>query len=323
MNAFRDTLLALPPTGAANDPADDFSIGHQGIITLSLPLRAGNPANQESDVFFIKLDYPANPVSEGIRPPQQVLYRELDRGTSSHACLRFSEDGYAFLFLRRPLGATAAGTRVFMSKTDTFPIVAFDLSAAVIGKNMDLIPQDVAFSPTPKSILFTANDSGRRKLWELKLEYGASPRYLTEQGSVTAFHPIPSRESGRCFSLLVSSSCLIKSCVYTIIDMAQVEPRAPRLLPVGGEEGDDFGLSQSQIAEIYVGGHGKPGDTHCWLIRPSSFDSTKQYPVVLMLHGDPSDGYLDEWHWRVSSTASVCIESRKLTRCTVECHGLG
>ena len=35
-----------------------------------------------------------------------------------------------------------------------------------------------------------------------------------------------------------------------------------------------------------------------WLIKPPAFDSTKQYPLIYLIHGGPQSAWLDQWHAR-------------------------
>jgi dipeptidyl aminopeptidase/acylaminoacyl peptidase len=57
--------------------------------------------------------------------------------------------------------------------------------------------------------------------------------------------------------------------------------------------GIDFGQARSFS---FSGWHSEP--IQCWEIRPPGFDSSRKYPLLLMMHGGPENAWRDMFHYR-------------------------
>ncbi|CAK7275480.1 hypothetical protein SEPCBS119000_006712 [Sporothrix epigloea] len=110
--------------------------------------------------------------------------------------------------------------------------------------------------------------------------------------------------------LLVTMTSLIDNSLYTIIDPGSLselrgssEPKSVvmDLVSSQAQNGLTFGLSRSQLGEIWFKGAGDY-DVHALVLRPSNFDAEenrgKKYPLALLIHGGPQGAWTDSWSTR-------------------------
>ena len=79
-----------------------------------------------------------------------------------------------------------------------------------------------------------------------------------------------------------------------------VDPESPsdvRVISSIGRNGAVFGLSPSQVDEIwYRGANDTP--VHAWVVKPSNFKPGKKYPLAYLIHGGPQGAWCDQWSTR-------------------------
>ena len=134
-----------------------------------------------------------------------------------------------------------------------------------------------------QSVLFAAEDRGRRHLWQFLLgDRVAEP--IFEGGHVGSF-------------------ALAADFVVVNHDSVQFPPR----LSVLGDDGIRRieQLNDERLARHRFGRHEEvtiPGargdDVQMWLIYPPDFDPKKKWPVMHVIHGGPHTAFGDSWHWR-------------------------
>lgn len=134
-----------------------------------------------------------------------------------------------------------------------------------------------------QSVLFAAEDRGRRHLWQ----FGLGDR-LAE----------PIFEGGH-----VGSFACTADFVVINHDSVQFPPR----LSVLGEDGlrRMEALNDARLAAHAFGRHeevtitgARGDDVQMWLIYPPGFDAKKKWPVMQVIHGGPHAAFGDSWHWR-------------------------
>lgn len=160
----------------------------------------------------------------------------------------------------------------------------------------ELSPSAVSFAHDDKSLLVQVEEKGRGVLYQLPLENirQATPdslKKLTHSGCVTEVHPAAAKSP----KLLVSSNSLVDSSLWTLID-----PNSPEDVQVVssiGREGAAFGLSPSQVDEIWFKG-AEDHPVHAWVVKPSNFNPKEKYPLAYLLHGGPQGAWLDQWSTR-------------------------
>jgi pre-mRNA-splicing helicase BRR2 len=153
----------------------------------------------------------------------------------------------------------------------------------------DLSPSAVSWSQDNKSLFLQVEEKGRGVLYQLPLENidRATPkslRKLTHSGYVTAV--VPAAANSR--KLFISSSNLVESSVYTILDPSSPDEAA--IVSSSSRGGASLGLSRSQIDEFwYRGANDHP--VHAWVVKPSKFNPDEKYPLAFLIHGGPQGAW--------------------------------
>lgn len=142
------------------------------------------------------------------------------------------------------------------------------------------------WSPDSKSILFNAEDRGRKKIYLLEIKSGNSKELVAEHTN-TGICFAPDGKSIFFKQQFVSQPDEIvtadlegKIKQITFMNRALLEQIA--FNPV-----EDFRYSSFDGQEV-----------HGLLLKPPFFDENKKYPLVLLIHGGPQGMWGDDYHYR-------------------------
>ncbi|KAL4872229.1 hypothetical protein BDV12DRAFT_162525 [Aspergillus spectabilis] len=160
----------------------------------------------------------------------------------------------------------------------------------------ELSPSGLSFSNDDQSLFIQADEYGRGVLWQLPIanirhSTPDSLKKITHSGFVTDVHPatLKSRE------LLISSNNLVDNSIWSVVDPKH--PDDARIISSIGHGGAAFGLSASQVDEIwYRGAEDTP--IHAWVVKPSNFKPGNKYPLAFLVHGGPQGSWNDQWSTR-------------------------
>lgn len=160
----------------------------------------------------------------------------------------------------------------------------------------DLSPSAVSFAYDDKSLLLHVEEVGRGVLYQLPLENvntikPDSLKRLTRSGYVNDAVPAAAKSP----KLFVSSSSLVDNSLWTIVDPAH--PETVQLVSSNGRGGNAFGLSPSQVDEIWFKG-AEDHPVHAWVVKPSDFKPGSKYPLAYLIHGGPQGAWNDQWSTR-------------------------
>ena len=150
------------------------------------------------------------------------------------------------------------------------------------------------FSADGSKLLAIAEDMGRVCLFELDLAEWLSRgsarvahRKLTSSGSISDI----CRASYLSQKLFISSSTLTDSSVYYILDPADPDLAQIEVSSLAGH-GGSFGLSQSQVSELWWrGANDRP--IHAWMVNPPLFQPGKRHPLAYLTHCGPHAAWAD------------------------------
>lgn len=277
-NALSGHSLSLespvPPFGGAGD----FDISKNGIIFLARDPKL-DPANHaQTDLYYI----PLKTFTESQAPLPQIVRTGNYAGYTQSPV--FSPDAKSVVFtrLKNEIYETdKPRLHLIPDVTDLSNVQEFYATSDGEGK-WDLRPEGITFSKDGSEIYVTAEETGRGKLFKMP----ASPRDATElptaitnQGTVSNVAVLPDGK------LLISSSNLVDSSIYSIVD-----PSNPsEILTVSSisKGGKTFGLSQDQVDEFWYAG-AEDYNVHAWVLKPSNFDKSKKYPLAYLIHGGVS-----------------------------------
>lgn len=288
VNVLRGTGLQspVPPFGGTSD----FDIAATGIVFVARDPDLSPALHTKSDLYFV----PLSSFAQAPPPAPQLVRTGQLRGYSGAPA--FSHDGRSVAFTRmRHDRYESDKTRLLV-----IPDVVGDLAnvqefyATPDGEGgWDRRPDSVLWSADDRELYVVAEDRGRAKLFRLP----ASPLLARDlpaavsriEGSISDVKALGAR--GRLF---VSASSLVDNSFYTSLDPSS---GAASLLSSNSKQGRTFGLSRSQVGELWFDGAGDY-KCHAWVLRPSSFDPSKKYPLAMLIHGGPQSAWGDSWSTR-------------------------
>jgi dipeptidyl aminopeptidase/acylaminoacyl peptidase len=287
-NALKGTDFECPFDDETADGASAFDISTTGIL-FSSRKRSENPNMSHPNVYFVSL----STFVEEVAPKPQRIHTGEYKGFTSNP--RFSPCGKKAALLTTPDITTSYETRLLLVPDLTTSLHAMDICKAT-GTSWEVFPSDFEWSSDGKCIYMTADDCARVKLFSLSLsslmcDEEVIPKALTWDGAVSGYYSLG--KDGQ--KLLVSSSSLVDNSTYSIIDCA--EPENQTVISSWSKNGIRFGLDPVQISEMWFEGAGD----YCvqaWVVKPSNFDENKTYPLALLIHGGPQDGWREAWSTR-------------------------
>lgn len=294
-NALEDTPLESPvrPFGGA----DSFDVGPKGIIFVSKDPDLNPALNTKCNVYLLRIDS-----WEGDSARQKAQKVEIPDFEGASTCPVFSPDGKSAAFLSmEQAGYEADKNRIFLvSGLEQSTIQStMVLSNGKSDTFWDRSPSSIAFSADGRSLLAIAEDKGYSRLFRFSPRPGSEtqPSALTSQGYVSDFRPM---KDGRAF---VSGSSLIDNSFFAIVDASGSSSETPQSgvwISSNSDHGNKFGLNESQVSSIWTPASNPKvnKEVHSWVMRPSSFDKSKKYPVAYLIHGGPQGSWGDNWSTR-------------------------
>ncbi|KAF3065016.1 Dipeptidyl-peptidase 5 [Daldinia childiae] len=258
-------------------PHKSYNISQDGIVFIAEDYSVKHVPSRIRHAYLLRLDSFSSASTHGPRKieiPDESPDESDDHSSSPH----FSPDGSQVMFLR--------GDNIHIYQIGESKSVKV-LDTLADGK-WPLIATEIQFAPSGKAIYVSAEDHGRTNLYEIDLQSKTKPRMLFRGGTVTAFYPLGKSDG----QILVTSSSLVDGSLYSIIYTDETQD--PRLLLSLTNHGARLGISSSQISEIHFKGAGDY-QVHAWMVKPSYFDESRKYPLVLLVHGGPKGSWGDEW----------------------------
>jgi dipeptidyl aminopeptidase/acylaminoacyl peptidase len=192
----------------------------------------------------------------------------------------FSPDGtrLAYLAMQRP-GYEADRFRVVVRG---WP----DGEPRVISESWDRSPGSIVWSTDGTRLYAAADNVGNHSIFSIDPEKGVVSALLTRHTNDSP-RPLP---GGR---LLFAQDSLVSPVELYVLDSTNQAPRQITALNRERLAAIDFGTYE-QIS--FIGAH--DDEVFGYLIRPVGFDSSKRYPLVLLIHGGPQGSFDDHWHYR-------------------------
>jgi dipeptidyl aminopeptidase/acylaminoacyl peptidase len=194
-------------------------------------------------------------------------------------------------------------TRIILVRDISQPDQTEEFYATEDGEGgWDSRPESIVWSADDSKLFVSAEHRGRRLIFQLPSDPAkatALPEVVeTTDGSVAAFHLLASSSSSseeEKDQLLVTTSSFIDNSCYSISSPSS----SPKVVSSASKLGKSFGLCRSQISSITFSGGGAGDYTvHAHVIRPSTYDKTKKYPLAMLIHGGPQNAWLDAWSTR-------------------------
>jgi dipeptidyl aminopeptidase/acylaminoacyl peptidase len=158
-------------------------------------------------------------------------------------------------------------------------------SRRTVFESPDLSVSDFRLTRDGKTIVFTATNAGADNLYRVPFE-GGTPRQVAAGGSISA------PDTGDAFlvyskSTLVSPADLFRSPLTGGPAVQLTRENDGWLKDVTFQKPESLTVTGAGGARIQY-----------WLLKPPSFDPSRKYPVVFLIHGGPQGAWDDAWSYR-------------------------
>ncbi|KAH6704007.1 Alpha/Beta hydrolase protein [Leptodontidium sp. MPI-SDFR-AT-0119] len=275
----------VPITGGT----DQYAICSTGLAFISKDLTLLDPIYTKSDVWYIRL---SNFTSTAPKP-QAVLTPGFE---GASAALVFSPTNPSLSFVRmKDISYESDKNRIFTVPDVTKNLTATEFYATDDGiGSWDRSPSPLIYSKDGKTLYAVAEDFGRVRLWSLSSDpaQAETPALVFGEGGVSDVQWLDGDK------LLVSSSSFLDNSIYSFIDpVVAASSNATSgitLLSANLNYGSKWGLSRSQISDVYYKGYGDYM-VHAFVIKPSTFKPNTTYPLMFYVHGGPQGATADVW----------------------------
>ncbi|HEY9154535.1 MAG TPA: prolyl oligopeptidase family serine peptidase [Opitutaceae bacterium] len=206
----------------------------------------------------------------------------LTQGTAEYGQPCFSPDAHALLV--RVTQQTQSFYHLPKLMRYAWPWTSAE--GVAIEEGFDREPGQTIFAGSGERVLFTADDGGVDKLFEVPIG-GGTPKvfFSTESGSVESVAANGSRGGRASKWVFVASSSAAPPEVYVLEekDGKQVSRRISDFNTARAAS-IDFPAAESLVMKTSRG-----ESVQSWLFRPAQFDAAKKYPVIVLVRDGPED----------------------------------
>jgi len=256
-----------PPYAAASGVDYAFSPDSTEIAFIRNPDKV-EAISTNSDIYVM-------PVSGGAPKNITIRNRGYDAGPV------YTRDGKFILYRSQ---ATAS------FEADRWRLMAYNRATGTsveLTKGFDLQVEDVVPSPDGSTIYFTAGDRGKSPVFKIPFA-GGVPQKVLPNVFVSNLRITP---DGKAF-VFASSSMAAPAEIYT----SNADGTGlTALTSVNSQLMSRANLKRAEEVE-WTGALGKK--IHGYIIKPTNFDASRKYPLLVLIHGGPQSAWNDNWGYR-------------------------
>ncbi|RYP23102.1 hypothetical protein DL765_001357 [Monosporascus sp. GIB2] len=291
VNALAGTRLECPVPNFGG--AGDYDIGKSGLVFLSKDPELNPALWTKTDLYYV----PLRTFTEEKPPTPQMVKTGKLQGYSGGPVFSHGGTSVAFKRMRnRQYESDKWRLMLIPDVKDLSNVQEFYETDDGEGR-WDLRPETIVWSRDDRELYVTAEKEGRPPLFRLPsrpAEATELPRQVTTtcQGTIGEFFNLAEEGDSRLF---LNSSSLVDSSAYSILDPESGEVQ---LVSSSSKGGKSFGLSQRQVDEFWFDGAGGKYRGHALVVKPSTFDPEKKYPLAMLIHGGPQGAWGESWSTR-------------------------
>ena len=256
-----------PPYAAASGVDYAFSPDSTEIAFIRNPDKV-EAISTNSDIYVM-------PLSGGAPKNITIRNRGYDAGPV------YTRDGKFILYRSQ---ATAS------FEADRWRLMAYNRATGTsveLTKGFDLQVEDVVPSPDGSTIYFTAGDRGKSPVFKIPFA-GGVPQKVLPNVFASNLRITP---DGRAF-VFASSSMAAPAEIYT----SNADGTGlTALTSVNSQLMSRANLKRAEEVE-WTGALGKK--VHGYIIKPTNFDASRKYPLLVLIHGGPQSAWNDNWGYR-------------------------
>jgi dipeptidyl aminopeptidase/acylaminoacyl peptidase len=278
-------VCPVPPFGGTGD----FDLSHSGIVFVARDPELSPAEYTKTDLYYVAL----KSFAEKDPPPPKMVKTGTLLGYSVSPA--FSKDGKKVAFARmknRQYESDKPRLLLIPDITDLSNVQEFYETEDGDG-SWDARPEWILWSNDGKELYVSAEKNAKAVLWKLPsnpAEAKHLPEAVFSEGSVLEAKSLGDKDS----RLFISSTSLVESSCYSILDLSE---NSVHVVSSTTKNGKSLGLSRSQCDEIWFKG-AEGYDVHALVMKPSTFDPSKKYPLAFLVHGGPQAAWLDNWSTR-------------------------
>ena len=263
-----------PPYAAASGVDYTFSPDGRYLAFLRNPDKV-EAVSTNSDIYLLPISGgPAKNITEGMR--------------GYDASPTFTPDGRYLLFRSQ---ATAG------FEADRWRIMRYEVATGQmqeLTRGFDLQADDIVVTSDSRQIYFTAGDRGRSSVFTVPVEPDLRLRVATHVRKVLGGRYVGSLNVSPDGKALVftSSSNAVPGEVF------RANADGSGAIAITSENTASmasFGLRNAEEVE-WAGALNRK--IHGFVLKPAKFDTTKKYPLIVLIHGGPQGAWGDNWGYR-------------------------
>lgn len=271
--------------------AGDFAVSPKAIAFVAKDPELGPATHTACSLYYFPMFSWTSLSTSGVKACQlkglqgAMSSPVLSSDGNSVAVLSMREDGYE------------ADKNRILYVPDPWNGEMIEVFASEDGEgSWDSSPSGLSFAQGNQSLLVQVEEQGHVVLYQLPLDNirNSTPNVLsklTQSGSVNDVAPASADSS----KLFIASNSFVDSSLWTIVDPKA--PTEPTVVSSISRDGNAFGLSQSQVDEIWWNG-AEGHRVHAWVMKPSDFKPGNKYPLAYLIHGGPQGAWTESWSTR-------------------------
>jgi dipeptidyl aminopeptidase/acylaminoacyl peptidase len=175
-------------------------------------------------------------------------------------------------------------------EADRWRLMSYNRASGVsteIAKKFDLQIEEVVLSADGNYAYFIAGERGRMPIYRVPLG-GAEPQKMVPNVSAAGLQITP---DGKTLVYAHSTMAMPTEIFRTDID----EGAAAQITNANGSLMTPFGLRKAEEVDWQGAGGTK---IHGFIVKPANFDTTRKYPLAVIIHGGPQSAFNDSWGYR-------------------------
>ena len=289
-NVLKGTGLECPiPTV---DGSDSFDICHNRIILVAKDPDVDPALNTKCNVYIVKI----SASNEAAVPVPERFSIPGFEGACTSPVISSDCSRAAFLSMRK--------NGYHSDKNDIF-IVRFDrelqpakrlLTSRGESENWDRSPSLIRFTTDGNDILAVAEEIGKTKVFQFSADplAPADVKTLTSFGSINDVVPLA---NGLVFT---SGTTLVDNSFFTILNPRLPPRQMQTWFNSNSDQGSKFGLNPDMVSYIWTPASNPTvnKEIHSIIMKPTTFDSSRKYPVAYIVHGGPQASWKDSWNMK-------------------------
>jgi dipeptidyl aminopeptidase/acylaminoacyl peptidase len=179
-------------------------------------------------------------------------------------------------------------------ESDRLRVAIYDRASGkvrTLTENWDRSPGSLEWSPDGKSLLATAGEAAREKLFRIDAATGEAKAIVNDHYNSGAAY-VPGGSSGTPRIVFAQDSLTSPAEIF----IAKSEGTDSKRLTHFNDERMKLARVSEPAEFVFSGALGEK--VQAWILKPVGFEDGKKYPVAFVIHGGPQGAIEDHFHYR-------------------------